>query len=258
VRRRRVLGIGLAALLVVPERVSAQQAPAKIPRVGILASGDNERAPMFDAFRAGLRHLGYVEGRNIILEFRFTRGDRSLGPKLAAELLALPVDVIVSEGLGPRSAVDPSGRIPIVSPVMMNPVELGSAASLARPGGNITGFTLMHTELNGKRVELLHNAFPQIATIAALVNPAARERNWLSSRPKRPPGHWAWGVSARSRSRTPRPCARCVRRSFPKPAGWSLSPTGCSMITTATWLPSSTRRGCLRSIPSANMPTTAA
>ena len=171
--RRRVLGIGLAALLVVPERVSAQQARAKIPRVGILASGDNERAPMFDAFRAGLRHLGYVEGRNIILEFRFARGDRSLGPKLAAELLALPVDVIVSEGLGPRSAVDPSGRIPIVSPVMMNPVELGSAASLARPGGNITGFTLMHTELNGKRVELLHNAFPQIATIAALVNPAA-------------------------------------------------------------------------------------
>ena len=171
--RRRVLGIGLAALLVVPERVSAQQAPAKIPRVGILASGDNERAPMFDAFRAGLRDLGYVEGRNIILEFRFARGDRSLGPKLAAELLALPVDVIVSEGLGPRSAVDPSGRIPIVSPVMMNPVELGSAASLARPGGNITGFTLMHTELNGKRVELLHNAFPQIATIAALVNPAA-------------------------------------------------------------------------------------
>ena len=172
-RRRRVLCIGLAALLVVPERVSAQQAPAKIPRVGILASGDNERAPMFDAFRAGLRDLGYVEGRNIILEFRFTRGDRSLGPKLAAELLALPVDVIVSEGLGPRSAVDPSGRIPIVSPVMMNPVELGSAASLARPGGDITGFTLMHTELNGKRVELLHNAFPQIATIAALVNPAA-------------------------------------------------------------------------------------
>ena len=128
-RRRRVLCIGLAALLVVPERVSAQQAPAKIPRVGILASGDNERAPMVDAFRAGLRDLGYVEGRNIILEFRFTRGDRSLGPKLAAELLALPVDVIVSEGVGPRSAVDPSGRVPIVSPVMMNPVELGSAAS---------------------------------------------------------------------------------------------------------------------------------
>ena len=110
--RRRVLGIGLAALLVVPERVSAQQARAKIPRVGILASGDNERAPMFDAFRAGLRHLGYVEGRNIILEFRFARGDRSLGPKLAAELLALPVDVIVSEGVGPRSAVDSAAEKP--------------------------------------------------------------------------------------------------------------------------------------------------
>jgi len=172
-RRRRVLGIGLAALLVAPERVSAQQAPAKIPRVGILASGDNERVPVFDAFRAGLRDLGYVEGRNIILEFRFARGDRSLGPQLAAELVALPVDVIVSAGAGPPNAVGPSGRVPIVSPLMMNPVELGRAASLARPGGNITGFTLMHTELNGKRVELLQNAFPQIATIATLVNPAA-------------------------------------------------------------------------------------
>src|SRR6516164_809359 len=173
IRRRIVLIAGLVTLPLALQQSSAQQAPAKIPRVGILASGDNERAPMVDAFRAGLRDLGYVEGRNIILEFRFARGDRSLGPKLPAELLALPVDVIVSEGVGPRSAVDPSGRVPIVSPVMMNPVELGSAASLARPGGNITGFTLMHTELNGKRVELLHNAFPQIATIAALVNPAA-------------------------------------------------------------------------------------
>jgi len=173
VRRRRVLGIGLAALLAAQERVSAQQAPAKIPRVGILASGDNERVPVFDAFRAGLRDLGYVEGRNIILEFRFARGDRSLGPQLAAELVALPVDVIVSAGAGPPNAVGPSGRVPIVSPLMMNPVELGRAASLARPGGNITGFTLMHTELNGKRVELLQNAFPQIATIATLMNPAA-------------------------------------------------------------------------------------
>jgi putative ABC transport system substrate-binding protein len=107
--------IARAALLLAPVHALAQQAPAKIPRVGILASADNERTPMFDAFRAGLRDLGYVEGRNIILEFRFARGDRSLGPQLAAELLALPVDVIVSEGVGPPSAVDPSGRIPIVS-----------------------------------------------------------------------------------------------------------------------------------------------
>ena len=175
-KRRSLIFGGLAALLLVPEYTSAQQSPGKIPRVGILSLGETDRAPMFDAFREGLRDLGYVEGCNIILEFRFARGDRSLGPQLAAELLALPVDVIVSEGVGPLATLDPAGRIPIVSPVMMNPVELGLVASLALPGGNITGFTLMHTELNGKRVELLHNAFPQIATIAALVNPATPGR----------------------------------------------------------------------------------
>src|SRR6516165_2751425 len=175
-RRRSVITGGLAALLLAPGPAYAQQPPAKIPRVGILSMADNEGAPMFEAFRAGLRDLGYIEGRNIILEFRFAHGNRSLGPQLAAELLALPVDVIVSEGVGPLATLDPAGRIPIVSPVMMNPVELGLVASLALPGGNITGFTLMHTELNGKRVELLHNAFPQIATIAALVNPATPGR----------------------------------------------------------------------------------
>jgi len=140
-RRRSVITGGLAALLLAPGPAYAQQPPAKIPRVGILSMADNEGAPMFEAFRAGLRDLGYIEGRNIILEFRFARGNRS--------------------------------RIPIVSPVMMNPVELGLVASLARPGGNITGFTLMHTELNGKRLELLHTTFPLISAVAALVNPPA-------------------------------------------------------------------------------------
>ena len=172
-RRRSVITGGLAALLLAPGPAYAQQPPAKIPRVGILSMADNEGAPMFEAFRAGLRDLGYIEGRNIILEFRFARGNRSLGPQLTAELAALPLDVIVSEGVGPLATLDPAGRIPIVSPVMMNPVELGLVASLARPGGNITGFTLMHTELNGKRLELLHSTFPLITTAAALVNPAA-------------------------------------------------------------------------------------
>jgi putative tryptophan/tyrosine transport system substrate-binding protein len=99
-------------------------------------------------------------------------GDLSLGPQLAAELLALPVDVIVAEGLTPN-AVDATDRIPIVVPVMMNPVERGWASSLSRPGGNITGFTLMHTELNAKRLELLRTAFPHITAVTALVNPSA-------------------------------------------------------------------------------------
>jgi putative tryptophan/tyrosine transport system substrate-binding protein len=172
VRRRSVVIAGLAALLLAPERSAGQQTESKIPRVGILTAADSEKAPMFDAFRQGLRDLGYVEGRNIILEFRLAHGDLSLGPQLAAELLALPVDVIVAEGLTPN-AVDATDRIPIIVPVMMNPVERGWASSLSRPGGNITGFTLMHTELNAKRLELLRTAFPHITAVTALVNPSA-------------------------------------------------------------------------------------
>jgi putative ABC transport system substrate-binding protein len=92
---------------------------------------------------------------------------------LAAELITLPVDVIVLGGGVAANAVDPSGHVPIVIPVMAtDPVRRGLAASLARPGGNITGFTLMHTELNAKRLELLSTAFPSITTVTALVNPA--------------------------------------------------------------------------------------
>ena len=170
-RRRSVVIAGLAALLLAPKRSGAQQPKSKIPRVGILSVADNERAAIFDAFRQGLRDLGYAEGRNIILEFRLAHGNLSLGPQLAAELVALAVDVIVVEGVTPDAAAA-SDRIPVVSPVMMDPVQRGLAASLARPGRNITGFTLMHTELNAKRLELLRTAFPHITAVTALVNPA--------------------------------------------------------------------------------------
>jgi putative ABC transport system substrate-binding protein len=99
------------------------------------------------------------------------RGDLSLGPLLAAELVALPVDVIVAEGFTPDAAAA-SDRIPIVAPALVDPVQRGLASSLSRPGRNITGFTLMHTELNAKRLELLRTAFPQITAVTALVNPA--------------------------------------------------------------------------------------
>jgi putative tryptophan/tyrosine transport system substrate-binding protein len=171
-RRRTVLAAGLSFLLLAPVRPCAEQAPLKIPRVGILTAADSDRTPMFDALREGLRDLGYVEGRNVILEFRFARGDRSRALQLAAELVALPVDLIVVEGAPALNEVDPSGRMPILSPVMMDPVERGFAVSLSRPGGNITGFTLMHTELNAKRLELLRTAFPHISAVTALVNPA--------------------------------------------------------------------------------------
>jgi putative ABC transport system substrate-binding protein len=147
VQRRSVIA-GLAVSLVVPQRPSAQQVSAKIPRVGFLTIGDNERTRILDAFRGGLRDLGYVEGRNIILEFRFAHGDLSRGPQLAAELVTLPTDVIVTEGF-PPDVVDPSGHVPIVVPALMDPVQRGFAFSIARPGRNITGFTLMQPSSTG-------------------------------------------------------------------------------------------------------------
>jgi putative ABC transport system substrate-binding protein len=98
-RRRGIVFGGLAAVLLAPTRLAGQQTQSKIPHVGILTVRDSEREATWDAFRQGLRDLGYVEGRNIILEFRLARGNLSLGPQLAAELVAVPVDVIVAEGI---------------------------------------------------------------------------------------------------------------------------------------------------------------
>ena len=110
-KRRSVIIGGLAGLISVPVRSFAQKPSAKIPRLGILTPADSDRTPIFDAFRAGLRDLGYVEGRNIILEFSLARGDSALLPRLAAELVGMPVDVIVTDGgpavsagAGPRAA----------------------------------------------------------------------------------------------------------------------------------------------------------
>ena len=164
--RRRSVIAGLAAILVAPEHPVAQQLSGKIPRVGILTLGNNERTQSIDAFRERLRYLGYVEGRNIILEFRFAGGDRAQGRRLAEELVAAPVDVIVSEGLTFEAAAV-TERIPIVNPTLGD--FSGLALSLARPGRNVTGFTVMADELIAKRLELLRTAFPQITTIAALV-----------------------------------------------------------------------------------------
>ena len=138
-RRRSVIG-GLAALLLVTDESSVQQSPAKIPRIGVLGLGESERTPMFDAFREGLNDLGYIEGRNISLEFPLARGDYSLFSQLTAELVTVPVDVIVADG-GVRFIAKASRQVPIVIPTVYDPVRQGVATSLARPGGNVTGFT---------------------------------------------------------------------------------------------------------------------
>ena len=165
-----VVIVGLAALLFAPEWAGAQQSPVIVPRVGILTVADSDRTPIFNAFREGLRDLGYVEGRNIVLEFRLAHGDFSLLPKLAVELVNLPADIIVADN-GLDALASTTRTTPIVA-VMGDPMFLGLVSSLSRPGGNVTGLSLMHKELSAKRLEMLHMAFPEISAVAVIRNPA--------------------------------------------------------------------------------------
>ncbi len=148
-----------------------QQSSGKIPRVGILSTAESE--PKFEPFRRGLHDLGYVEGRNIALEFRFVHGDYTAFSRLTEELIRLPVDVIVTDGASAAQAAAKGTRtIPIVMGVIGDPMALGLVDNIRRPGGNITGFTLMSRELNAKRVDLAHAAFPEAQALTVLLNPS--------------------------------------------------------------------------------------
>ena len=150
--------------------VQAQQ-PAKIPTVGVLVSGTpSELTPRMEAFRQGLRELGYVEGKNVIIDQRSSDGSTA---NLAAELVSLKVDVIVTMGSGPtQSAKKATSTIPIVMTFVSDPIGFGFVASLARPGGNITGMTNFGPELSGKRLELLKEIRPKISRVAIFLAPS--------------------------------------------------------------------------------------
>ncbi|HXK29937.1 MAG TPA: ABC transporter substrate-binding protein, partial [Candidatus Binatia bacterium] len=128
-------------------------------------------------FRQRLRELGYVEGRNIVIEYRYAEGKRERLPDLAAELVRLKVDVIVTYGAGILAAKKASATIPIVFGAHPDPVGSGLVSSLARPGGNITGLSLMKPDLDGKRLELLKEAFPKVARVAFLWQPGVTGGN---------------------------------------------------------------------------------
>src|SRR4029450_11721154 len=145
-------------LLLVPLASDAQQA-TKVPQVGRLLSVGSPTAgpdPSFAAFRQGLRELGYVEGQNVVIEDRYAEGSQERLRDLATELTRLPVDVIVAEGAAPiRAAQHPTHTIPIVMAATADPVGQGFVASLAHPGGNITGVSWLGAELPGKQVVVL-------------------------------------------------------------------------------------------------------
>jgi putative tryptophan/tyrosine transport system substrate-binding protein len=169
---RRTIGLLITlalGLLVAPLAAHAQQR-GKIPLVGVLRT-TSPTDPLNEAFQQGLRDLGYVEGQNIRLEYRFAEGQVERLPELAAELVRLPVDVLVTAGPGAVAAKQATDTIPIVSAVFAHPVEEGLVASLARPGGNITGSSVMAPELVGKRLELLREIVPGILRMAILWNP---------------------------------------------------------------------------------------
>ena len=173
-RRTFLAGTG-AVLLAAPLAAGAQQA-GKIPRIGLLVASsafDTAYARFIEAFRQGLRDLGYVEGRNIVIEYRYAGEKYERLSALAAELVRLKVDVIVSHGSpGPFAAKQATNAIPIVMTAAGDPVASGLVSSLARPGGNFTGLSLMVPELGGKRLQLLKEILPGLSRVAVLWNAA--------------------------------------------------------------------------------------
>jgi putative ABC transport system substrate-binding protein len=149
------------------------QPVGKIPRIGFLFSGDpSESSARIEAFRQGLRELGHVEGKNIVIEERSSGEKPDSLSNLAAELVGLKVAAIVTMGTSPtQAAKDATGTIPIVMTFVSDPVGFGFVASLARPGGNITGLTNLGPELSGKRLELLKEVLPQTSRVTILLSP---------------------------------------------------------------------------------------
>jgi len=165
-------------LTVCGARAEAQQ-PARIPRIGILvAASASFNLPRVEAFRQRLRELGYVEGKNIVIEYRYAEGKLDRLPDLVAELVQLKVDVIVTAGGTATLAAKKAGvTMPIVFGNVGDPVGTGIVSSLARPGGNITGLSMMAPDLDGKRLELLKEAFPKVARVAFLWVPVDSRGN---------------------------------------------------------------------------------
>jgi putative tryptophan/tyrosine transport system substrate-binding protein len=163
----------VAVVLLAIGVIAEAQQPKKIPRIGFLVSGTpSSNESNRNAFLQGLRESGYVDGQNIIIEYRWAEGKLDRLPDLAEELVRLKVDVVVVGGsTSTRAAKNVTKLIPIVMSNVTDPVVLGFVASLARPGGNITGLTNLAPEVGGKRLELLKEIVPQLSRVAVLGDP---------------------------------------------------------------------------------------
>ena len=172
--KNKTIGLVLGALFFALCFYANAQQPAKVPRIGFLSSlSPAAVSARMDAFRQGLRELGYVEGKNIVIESRWAEGKTERLPELAAELVRLKVDVIVTGGPSVnRFAKEATVTIPIVLAFDNDPVGNGFAASLARPGGNVTGLSALSPEISGKQLELLKEIVPTLSRVAVLGNSA--------------------------------------------------------------------------------------
>jgi putative ABC transport system substrate-binding protein len=173
--RRTFIGTLTGGLLAAPLAAEGQQA-AKIARIGYLSPNLAASPHLPEAFRQGLRNLGYVEGRNVVIEYRDAEGKPERLPALAAELVALKVDVIVAPGTPQALAARQATRtLPIVFATAADPVESGLVTSLARPAGNVTGLSILAPALVGKRLELLTQAVPGVSRVAVLWQPGGHD-----------------------------------------------------------------------------------
>jgi ABC-type uncharacterized transport system substrate-binding protein len=172
-KRIKLFGFALGAVFAVCFSAEAQQ-PKKVPRIGILTSGTPSfQSERTDVFRQGLRDLGYVEGENILIEERRSEGKQGENAALAAELVRLKVDCIVTTGTNPtQAAKNATSTTPIIMTFVSDPVGFGFVMSLARPGRNITGLTNLAPELSGKWLELLKEVIPRTFVVAVLLDPA--------------------------------------------------------------------------------------
>ncbi len=168
--KKKILLFAFVTLVLLSLQPAEAQQPKKVPRIGILFIGGRNQ-PHLEAFKQGLRERGYTEGENIVLEYRYAEGKEDRLPELAAELVHLKVDVIVATAdISARAAQQITKTIPIVL-TTGDPVASGLADSLANPGGNVTGLTVLLADLSGKRLEILKETFPKMTRVAALWNP---------------------------------------------------------------------------------------
>ena len=191
-RRRTFLALSGVAVLAAPLAAAAQDV-GKLPRIGFLGNSTPAlEANLVGPFRKGLRDLGYVEGENILIEYRWAEGDYERFPALIAELIASNVDVIVTAGTPATLAVKKATMsIPVVMVAVGDPVGTGIVPSLSRPGGNITGLTSISPELDGKRLELLREVVPEVShTSPCSGTQPARYRSSPRGKRKRQPKSW--------------------------------------------------------------------